>query len=510
MSRGMNITARPLPFSLLLFPALVAACGSAGSSATAPDSNTGSEAGVEAGRDAAAHDAASDSGVAVAFHFMDVSAGGGEITSTRETDGGAAAYEALIGDIVDVRLTGLSPASTVTIYARNFGADGTWYEANATFVAASDGTVDAASTAPSSGTYPGVDPDGLIWSGQPKPEPSDATADQATLYFRAEVHGATVATSALFRYAIAKGVTETNVSANGLVGVFYAPAISAKRGAIIAFGGSEGGLSTGQFLAAYYASLGYPALGLAYFHAPGLPDNLASVPLEYFQHAHDWLVAQSVVDPGKIAVNGGSRGGELALLLGATFPWVTAVVAEEGSGVLWGDDAYGDGTYNTASWTLMGKALPFVSYADIPPMTEMLPDGGTAVVLTPFYETSLNGASVSQLAAATIPVENTKGPVMMTSGADDQLDPSCQLSALSLQRLVGLGHADTYADQFTCYAGAGHNTFAPPGVPTLSDLSATFPLTSEVLELGGDAKEVAMAQRDVDTRLRAFLAANLR
>lgn len=509
----MRHTARLAPLTLLLVPAFAAtACGSAGSSATTSGSGTGGDAGIESGPDAVSHEASpgGDSGSGPAFHFMDVSTGGAEIVVTHETDGGAVVPEALVGDVVDVRLTGLKPASSVTVYARNLGADGTWYEASATFTVASDGTVDTASAAPSSGTYSDVDPDGLVWSGQAKPDPSDAAADPATLYFRAEVGGATVATSALYRYVLAKGVTQTSVSANGLVGVFYAPAISGNRGAIIAFGGSEGGLTTGQYLAAYYASLGYPALGLAYFHAPGLPDNLAGVPLEYFQRAHDWLVTQSVVDPGRIAVNGGSRGGELALLLGATFPWVTAVVAEEGSGVLWGDDAYGDGTYGTASWTYQGQALPFIPYANVPPMTEALPDGGTALVLTPFYETSLNAASTSQLGAATIPVENTKGPVMMTSGADDQLDPSCQLSGISLQRLVGLGHSDTYADQFTCYPGAGHNTFAPPGVPTLSDLSAPFPLGSDVFELGGNARDVAYAQRDVDTKLRAFLAANLR
>ena len=52
-----------------------------------------------------------------------------------------------------------------------------------------------------------------------------------------------------------------------------------RRTAVLVFGGSEGGLAT-SLLAARFAADGYPALALAYFREPGLPQTLTNIPLE--------------------------------------------------------------------------------------------------------------------------------------------------------------------------------------------------------------------------------------
>jgi hypothetical protein len=57
------------------------------------------------------------------------------------------------------------------------------------------------------------------------------------------------------------------------------------------------------------------------------PGELLDQPLEYFGDALDWLAAQPQVRADAIAVKGSSRGGELSLLLGATFHAVRAVAA---------------------------------------------------------------------------------------------------------------------------------------------------------------------------------------
>jgi len=62
--------------------------------------------------------------------------------------------------------------------------------------------------------------------------------------------------------------------------------------------------------------------------------------------------AGSEVDPHAIGVIGGSRGGEAALLLGASFPQLAAIVAEVPSGVAWGAPR-ADGS-ETSSWTRGG------------------------------------------------------------------------------------------------------------------------------------------------------------
>ena len=70
-------------------------------------------------------------------------------------------------------------------------------------------------------------------------------------------------------------------------------------------------------------------MGIAYFGIDSLPATLGEIPLEYFERALAWLVRQPEVQPGRLAVLGISRGSEMALQLGATFPAIRAVVADE-------------------------------------------------------------------------------------------------------------------------------------------------------------------------------------
>ena len=63
--------------------------------------------------------------------------------------------------------------------------------------------------------------------------------------------------------------------------------------ALLVVGGSEGGTPVRR--AAWLASHGYVALALAYFHAPGLPDQLRDIPLEYFGHSLSWLAQRPEV-----------------------------------------------------------------------------------------------------------------------------------------------------------------------------------------------------------------------
>jgi len=61
-------------------------------------------------------------------------------------------------------------------------------------------------------------------------------------------------------------------------------------------------------------------LALAYFSAPGLPAELKNIPLEYFRRGLEWLRAQPQAHGRRVVVAGDSRGGEAALLIGATYP----------------------------------------------------------------------------------------------------------------------------------------------------------------------------------------------
>jgi dienelactone hydrolase len=111
------------------------------------------------------------------------------------------------------------------------------------------------------------------------------------------------------------------------------------------YGGSTGGLGMAP-LARAFASYGYPALALAYFKAPGLPRQLRDIPLEYFERAIRFVKAQPGVS--RVVVCGASRGGEAALLLGATYPSLV-------NGVIALVPAY----QVNFGWTLRGKEIPY-------------------------------------------------------------------------------------------------------------------------------------------------------
>jgi pimeloyl-ACP methyl ester carboxylesterase len=105
--------------------------------------------------------------------------------------------------------------------------------------------------------------------------------------------------------------------------------------------------------ASLLAAHGYPSLALAYFKAPGLPQSLNAIRLEYFTNALAVLRAQPGVDPGHVLVMGHSRGGEAALLLGAYFPRLVnaGVVAGVPSSVV--NPGLPDTTQSP--WTLRGR-----------------------------------------------------------------------------------------------------------------------------------------------------------
>jgi pimeloyl-ACP methyl ester carboxylesterase len=123
-------------------------------------------------------------------------------------------------------------------------------------------------------------------------------------------------------------------------------------------------------------------VALAYFHEPGLPASLTNVPLEYFARALRLLRTQPGVDLDHVLVQGASRGGEGALLIGATYPdLVNGVVAGVPSSRV-GHTPAGA----APAWSLHGRPIP------------------------PGEE---------------IPVERIRGPVLMNCGGQDGEWPSC-------------------------------------------------------------------------------------
>ena len=253
------------------------------------------------------------------------------------------------------------------------------------------------------------------------------------------------------------------VQKEGLVGTLFSPTVSGdSRPAVVILGGLDGGLQEGS--AAALASEGFVALALGYFGPQPLPSELIEVPLEYFAEAIAWLKTQPSVALNATGVIGLSKGGELALLLGATYPEdVKALVGYAPSAVAWrGVSSSLQSFFGNPrpSWTLEGEPVPFVDislrFSEVAGyLTGKFPS------LREIFERSLEDEAA--VAAGSIAVEKIEGPVLLVSGTDDQVWPSTRFSEMVVERLKAHEHPFPY--EHLRYEGAGHPTGLPYSGP---------------------------------------------
>jgi dienelactone hydrolase len=305
----------------------------------------------------------------------------------------------IVSSPVHLVASGLDPGEAATLVVSSTDDRGYVWSSSASFHADGNGQIDVSRARPEAGTYTEMDGMGLFRSMKPAgPAPLPTALNPPglneidTIVLTA---GSQKVNRLLVRQELGPGVVVTakRTPADSFYGDYFSPAdLSTKKPAVLIFGGSEGGLS-GTPAAAQLASLGYPALAVAYFAEPGLPTTLLNVPLEYFAGALTWLSQQPGVDPAHLVVYGVSRGSEAALLLGADFPnLVHGVVALVPS-------AFVNCSYpicKGSAWTLNGRPIPFTGQASD--------------------------------AQALIPVAKIDGPIFVDCGRYDSVWPSCAYS----------------------------------------------------------------------------------
>ncbi|MDO5640834.1 MAG: acyl-CoA thioesterase/BAAT N-terminal domain-containing protein [Paracoccus sp. (in: a-proteobacteria)] len=264
-----------------------------------------------------------------------------------------------------ITASNLGADALVTISASTIRSGGALWESRARFMADAAGTVDLTRDAPVGGDYAEISPMGLIWSQQPSAAPGpDAFADDVmvplgTMLTLETADGQQSSAGMIQRFA-APGVTRRDIREDGLVGTLFTPAGPGPYPVVVVLNGSGGGINEPR--AALYASRGYQALALGYFKAPGLQPFITETPLEYLETGLLWVRRMLKPRAGFVALSGQSRGGELALLLGATWPdLVSAVIAYVPGAMVHGAQGAGDparGGWQGTTWTRGGKALP--------------------------------------------------------------------------------------------------------------------------------------------------------
>jgi len=252
---------------------------------------------------------------------------------------------------------------------------------------------------------------------------------------------------------------------------YFPPTAKAKSIALLLLGGSEGGLPE------YYdteslTGKGYPCMILGYFGTQNTPNSLEMIPLEYFEKALEEFGNKAEVKHKKIIVWGGSKGGELALLLASKYPRIGGVIATVPSSVVF----QGIGGSVKSSWSYKGKGIPFVPYADFD-WSKIVNNQYVEV-----YQLSLLQSDLVEKAA--IEVENINGPILILSGKADAMWPSSQMGDMIIQRLEDKKFKFPF--YHFSYEDAGHT------------LNATY-------MMGGTSEGNEQAGKDVITRINQFL-----
>lgn len=442
---------------------------------------------------------------------------------------------AFVDEDVRVCVRGLVASALISIQGAAKDDQGRRWSLLGHFRADSSGVVDVSLHESLDGGYRGVAPMGLFWSMESAAASADGNSSFAKnnsspdrVDFEAVLDGHVLARASLARNYLAPGTVTRDLripgEAEGLgaeavadsgtesgggettVGRLFVPPGRGPHPVVIVLSGSGGGFDLDK--AAVLSRHGFATLALAYFGIAPLPAWLHRIPLEYFEAALTWLSAQPEIDSERIGILAVSRGAELALLLGSTFPQVRAIVAYAPSSVAWAASGRDKSTGEIIPcWTWRGKAVPF---APLPLRGFMWRSAFPVVALKrPVMFRNLFRAGLRNREAverATIPVEKILGPILLISGGDDHLWPAAEMSEAIIARLRRNG--SVHAAEHLHFARAGH-MLRYPHLPVTARDSRNKHLRGARFSFGGTPAADAEAQTQAWHRAIAFLRTNL-
>jgi dienelactone hydrolase len=441
---------------------------------------------------------------------------------------------AFVDEDVRVCVRGLPAAALISIYAATEDDLGRRWSSEARFRADSTGLVDASAQESLGGSYRGAATMGLFWSMESAAATADGSSSFAksstapdSVEFEALLDGRVIARASLARNFLAAGTVTRDLkipyeaddggartdadAGETTVGRLFIPPGPGPHPVVIVLSGSGGGFDLDK--AAVLSRHGFATLALAYFGIAPLPTWLHRIPLEYFAAALAWLQAQPEIDSQRAGILAISRGAELALLLGSTFPQrIRAIVAYAASSVAWaagGRDNTSDkpGGEIIPCWTWRGKPVPF---APLPLRGFMWRSAFPVVALKrPVMFRNLFRAGLRNREAverATIPVEDILGPILLISGGDDHLWPAAEMSEAIIARLKRKG--SVRAAEHLHFPHAGH-MLRYPHLPVTARHSRNKHLRGARFSFGGTPEADAEAQTQAWRGAIAFLRTNL-
>lgn len=411
----------------------------------------------------------------------------------------------LQGQPVAVRLTGVVPGQMVEISAeRRFGRPQPMvWRSSAAFTADGQGRIDLTTDPATDGTYEGVDAAGLFWSMTPTATAAPADWRPGEVRLTATVDGQVVATGATRLIGTLATVEDEEIPGFPAARLYRLPG-GVPRPVIVVLHGADGGTGASDRFGRKLASLGYAVVGLPYYspdwgdygppkEIPGLPGSFIDIRVDQIGELRDWLRTRPDVDADRIALFGGSKGAEFALIAASKYDWITSVVAFAPSDLVW--EGWGLETIEAegtrSSFSYQGEALPFMPYVGF---VEGLLAGPGKADLLKIHEDG-RAAHPDREAAARIRVEDYPCAVMLVAGDADREWRSGRMA----RNVAASRAAAGLETELLVYPEAGHDVGGDGWAPT----------AGEVARGGGSAQANARAQADAWPRVLAFLARTL-
>jgi dienelactone hydrolase len=203
------------------------------------------------------------------------------------------------------------------------------------------------------------------------------------------------------------------VSTNGLKAVFYTPAKgTGPWQPVVMLSGSQGGMIGGKRINRLIAS-GYCVITPEYL---GKGEELISVPLEFFDNTLDWLQNNPCVTQGGVAVVGGSKGGELALVLASRKKEIKAMVGLVPSSHVFKGIA--KRPHRKSSWSYEGKDIPYLPYSNWKATYAFFSKG----TFLNTYQSAWDKRD--KYPKSRIPCEQSHAAILLLSGKNDTMWPS--------------------------------------------------------------------------------------
>ncbi|MCE7044432.1 acyl-CoA thioester hydrolase/BAAT C-terminal domain-containing protein [Dyadobacter sp. CY312] len=198
---------------------------------------------------------------------------------------------------------------------------------------------------------------------------------------------------------------------------------------VVGLGGSEGGNAWGtdrwEKVRNEFTEKGYAFLAVGYFGCKGTPEILDRIAVDDVYKAIAAAKKQKNVSKGGVAVVGGSRGADLALLLGSYYSDINCVIGMSSSHAVFPGHTQ---EFNSSCWTFDGKELSFIPVNEESVPFLMKRD------LRGAFETMMKDSVAEQ--KAMIKVEKIKGAILLLSATSDEIIPAVKMGEKMISRLV--------------------------------------------------------------------------